>query len=116
MVADDNADMRDYVRRLLAADYDVITAADGESALATAQNLKPDLVLVDPPRAGLERAAREAILAMSPAVLVYISCDPSTLARDGRRLNEAGYRLRQVTPFDLFPQTFHIESISFWEK
>jgi 23S rRNA (uracil1939-C5)-methyltransferase len=78
--------------------------------------LKPDLVLVDPPRAGLERAARDAILAMSPPVLVYVSCDPSTLARDGRRLSEAGYRLRQITPFDLFPQTFHIESISFWEK
>jgi 23S rRNA (uracil1939-C5)-methyltransferase len=79
-------------------------------------DLKADLVVVDPPRAGLERAAREAIVAMSPAALVYVSCDPSTLARDGRRLSEAGYRLRQITPFDLFPQTFHIESISFWEK
>jgi 23S rRNA (uracil1939-C5)-methyltransferase len=79
-------------------------------------DLKPDLVLVDPPRAGLERPAREAISAMSPATLVYVSCDPSTLARDGRRLSDAGYRLRQVTPFDLFPQTYHIESISFWEK
>jgi 23S rRNA (uracil1939-C5)-methyltransferase len=79
-------------------------------------DLKPDLILVDPPRAGLERASREAILAMSPPVLVYVSCDPSTLARDGRWLSEAGYHLRQATPFDLFPQTYHIESVSFWEK
>jgi 23S rRNA (uracil1939-C5)-methyltransferase len=79
-------------------------------------NLKPDLILVDPPRAGLELGALDGIVKMRPAELVYVSCDPSTLARDGRRLSEAGYRLLSVTPFDLFPQTFHIESISFWER
>ena len=78
-------------------------------------DLKPDLALVDPPRAGLERGALDGLVRMQPAQLVYVSCDPATLARDGRRLAAAGYRLRQATPFDLFPQTFHIESISFWE-
>jgi 23S rRNA (uracil1939-C5)-methyltransferase len=76
---------------------------------------QPEVIVVDPPRAGLGRAVLDSLVRLRPAHLAYISCDPSTLARDGRRLIEAGYRLRQVTPFDLFPQTFHIESISFWE-
>lgn len=75
-----------------------------------------DSVIVDPPRAGLALPALDALLKLSPARLVYISCDPSTLARDARRLLAGGYRLVQATPFDLFPQTFHIESISLFEK
>ena len=53
---------------------------------------------------------------LKPRQIVYISCDPATLGRDARFLTEQGYRLRQITPFDLFPQTYHIESISFWER
>ncbi len=74
--------------------------------------LKPDFVICDPPRAGIERQALQAILAMHPSQIVYVSCDPSTLARDLRLLIEGGYILEDVTPFDLFPQTYHIESIS----
>jgi 23S rRNA (uracil1939-C5)-methyltransferase len=73
-------------------------------------------VLVDPPRAGMEVRALDALQALDPERIVYISCDPSTLARDARRLIEGGYRLVRVTPFDLFPQTYHIESISLFEK
>jgi 23S rRNA (uracil1939-C5)-methyltransferase len=87
--------------------------ATAEQALPALQ-VKPDLVLVDPPRAGLERSALEAILAMQPKTLAYISCDPATLARDARRLVDGGYQLQHITPFDLFPHTFHIESISFF--
>jgi 23S rRNA (uracil1939-C5)-methyltransferase len=72
--------------------------------------------LVDPPRAGMERAALEALCALSPGKIAYVSCDPSTLARDARRLIEAGYRLEETTPFDLFPQTYHIESISLFAR
>jgi 23S rRNA (uracil1939-C5)-methyltransferase len=56
----------------------------------------------------------EALIASSPRRLVYVSCDPATLARDGKRLAQAGYRLERVTPIDLFPQTYHIETLSLW--
>ena len=77
---------------------------------------KPDTVLVDPPRAGLDKAVVDGIIKLSPQVIAYVSCDPSTLARDAARLIAGGYQLREVTPFDLFPQTYHIESISIFEK
>ena len=72
--------------------------------------------MVDPPRSGLPREVLDALVAMQPDVLAYVSCDPATLARDARRLTRQGYRLKQVTPFDMFPQTYHIETISFWER
>ncbi|MBU2610464.1 MAG: 23S rRNA (uracil(1939)-C(5))-methyltransferase RlmD, partial [Chloroflexi bacterium] len=72
-------------------------------------------ILVDPPRAGLDVRAMDALLALRPGMIAYISCDPSTLARDTARLIAGGYRLKQVAPFDLFPQTYHIESISIFE-
>jgi 23S rRNA (uracil1939-C5)-methyltransferase len=74
------------------------------------------IAIVDPPRAGIERHALDALVALNPQTIAYISCDPSTLARDAKRLIEAGYTLQQVMPFDLFPQTYHIESISLFEK
>ncbi len=77
--------------------------------------VKPSVAIVDPPRAGLDKAALDAILKLKPAILAYVSCDPSTLARDAARLIAGGYRLKQVTPFDLFPQTYHIESICIFE-
>ena len=77
---------------------------------------KPDIVLVDPPRTGLEKRVVDGILKLNPRVIAYVSCDPSTLARDAARLIGGGYHLKEVTSFDLFPQTFHIESISFFER
>jgi len=75
-------------------------------------NLRPEIVLVDPPRAGIERTALDAIIGMQPEVIAYVSCDPATLARDIKRLAAADYRLEKVTPFDLFPQTYHVECIT----
>jgi 23S rRNA (uracil1939-C5)-methyltransferase len=77
---------------------------------------EPDIVLVDPPRAGLDKAVVDGILKLSPSLIAYVSCDPSTLARDAARFINGGYKLKEVTPFDLFPQTYHIESISIFEK
>ena len=79
-------------------------------------NVRPDIILVDPPRAGLEKPVVDRILQLQPHIVAYVSCDPSTLARDAGRLISGGYQLKDVTLFDLFPQTFHIESISLFER
>ena len=79
-------------------------------------DVSPDIVIVDPPRAGLDKRVLDALLAQQPASIAYVSRDPSTLGRDSARLILGGYRLVQVTPFDLFPQTYSIESISIFEK
>jgi 23S rRNA (uracil1939-C5)-methyltransferase len=76
----------------------------------------PSHALVDPPRSGLDSRVLDALQALGPRVIAYVSCDPSTLARDAKRLIAGGYSLKQVTPFDLFPQTYHIESISLFER
>jgi 23S rRNA (uracil1939-C5)-methyltransferase len=81
-----------------------------------ALDVTPDIVLVDPPRAGVGKAALDAIVRMAPEKILYVSCDPATLARDARRLIRSGYGLARVTPFDMFPQTYHIESISVFER
>jgi 23S rRNA (uracil1939-C5)-methyltransferase len=105
----------DFVENLDEFENVALYEAPAEQALPSLE-VKPDLVLVDPPRAGLDRRVLDGILAGGVPVLVYISCDPATLARDARRLIEGGYSLIKITPFDLFPQTYHIESISFWER
>lgn len=73
---------------------------------------KVDLAVVDPPRTGMEREALEGLLRFKPRKIVYVSCDPATLARDLAFLAKGGYELEKVQPVDMFPQTFHIESIS----
>jgi 23S rRNA (uracil1939-C5)-methyltransferase len=82
----------------------------------TSVSLKADVIVVDPPRAGLERRTLDGLLTQDAAHLTYVSCDPATLARDAKRLVRGGYHLRQITPVDMFPQTYHIESISIWER
>ena len=72
----------------------------------------PDLVVVDPPRAGLGPGITSALAAIGPAEIVYVSCDPATLSRDLAALVQSGYDLRTITMVDLFPQTFHLESVS----
>ncbi len=78
--------------------------------------LKPQAVLLDPPRAGIDPIAMAALIEAAPRQIVYVSCDPATLARDMQKLVAAGYILESVTPFDLFPQTYHVECIALMTK
>ncbi len=82
-----------------------------EQFLQKSGKLKADLAVVDPPRAGLGERTTKLLAAVGTPRIVYLSCDPATLARDLRTLIECGYRIEQVHLFDLFPQTFHIESM-----
>ena len=76
------------------------------------EQIKPvDLVVLDPPRSGFHAKARQALIDLNPREIIYISCDPSTLARDLKQLKEAGYSLRSVRAFDMFPQTAHVETM-----
>jgi tRNA/tmRNA/rRNA uracil-C5-methylase (TrmA/RlmC/RlmD family) len=73
---------------------------------------RPSTLLLDPPRTGLSKEAAESIIRLSPERLVYVSCDTPTLARDARRLLDAGYRLDSLRAFDFFPNTPHVESLA----
>jgi 23S rRNA (uracil1939-C5)-methyltransferase len=73
---------------------------------------KPDLVVLDPPRAGVAAGALERLAHLKPERITYVSCDPSTLARDLERLASTGYALAELHLFDVFPETFHIESLA----
>lgn len=78
---------------------------------ANAKGARPDLIVVDPPRTGLEDETARLIVGIAPPQIVYVSCDPATLARDLRVLLAGGFTIESVTMTDLFPQTFHIETI-----
>ncbi len=72
---------------------------------------RPDLLVLDPPRAGAGRVVIERIVALAPTQIVYVSCDPATLARDLKQLAAAGYHPIAATAVDLFPQTYHVETV-----
>ncbi|MDH4308841.1 MAG: hypothetical protein OEX04_15345, partial [Acidimicrobiia bacterium] len=73
---------------------------------------RADVIVVDPPRTGLGRAVVAEIVRLAPRRLIAVSCDPATFARDARTLVGAGFTLDWVQPIDLFPQTFHIETVA----
>lgn len=76
------------------------------------QGIEADVIVVDPPRKGCDPRLLETILQMKPERVVYVSCNPSTLARDLRVLEDGGYRTVEVTPVDMFPHTTHIENVA----
>ncbi|MGD9568816.1 MAG: 23S rRNA (uracil(1939)-C(5))-methyltransferase RlmD [Sedimentibacter sp.] len=75
------------------------------------QGIKGDVVIVDPPRKGCEKEVIDTIISMTPEKVVYVSCNPSTLARDIKLLEAGGYTLKKVQPIDMFPWTVHCESV-----
>jgi 23S rRNA (uracil1939-C5)-methyltransferase len=72
---------------------------------------KPDFILLDPPRAGLGEASARHLAEVGAPHITYVSCDPATMARDLRILTLAGYRVLELHLLDLFPQTYHIETV-----
>lgn len=82
----------------------------------TKQGLRPDVIVVDPPRKGCDASLLEAMIAMEPERIVYVSCNPSTLARDLRILDDGGYQTKEVQPVDMFSQTSHVECVSLLQK
>ena len=74
-----------------------------------------DLVVLDPPRGGCERAVLDKIIELKTGRVVYVSCNPATLARDAKILNEGGYALKSVEAFDMFPHTVHVETVVLME-
>ena len=94
------------------ANVEFILADAGQAAKALYERgERPDVVVVDPPRKGLLENAIEAVAAMQPQRIVYVSCDPATLARDILRFNACGYTLTKVTAVDMFPRTRHVETV-----
>jgi len=77
---------------------------------------RPDVIIVDPPRAGLSKKVVHRIIDASPKRIVYVSCNPTTLAPNAAELVEAGWKLRRVRPVDMFPQTHHIECVALLER
>lgn len=89
----------------------------GEAAAQlAARGLRPDVIVVDPPRKGMDPEAIKAVAAMTPQRIVYVSCDPATLARDILRFNDYGYRLQEATAVDMFPRTCHVECVTLMTK
>ena len=84
----------------------------GEAAARlAAEGLRPDVIMLDPPRKGCDETTLSAVVQMSPRRVVYVSCNPSTAARDAAWLGQHGYRAEKVQPVDLFPRTKHVEAI-----
>ncbi|MCR4671899.1 MAG: 23S rRNA (uracil(1939)-C(5))-methyltransferase RlmD [Lachnospiraceae bacterium] len=98
------------VRFLLGKAEDVVPAEHRQHGISA------DIIIVDPPRKGCDRALIDCMVKVAPKKIVYVSCDPATLARDVKLLREGGYRLVKAQPVDMFPQTVGIETVCLLSK
>lgn len=95
----------------------VVGKAEEQMAKWQKEGLKPDVLIVDPPRKGLDETLIDAAGKMAPAKIIYISCNQATLVRDLQRFDQAGYHVaKPIQPVDQFPQTPHIESVTLLER
>lgn len=94
----------------------VVDSAESAMEKWTKEGIKPSVILVDPPRKGLTESFIEASVAMKPQKIIYVSCNPATMARDIKRYQELGYDLKKVQPVDLFPHTHHVETVALLSK
>lgn len=94
------------------SNVEFLCADAGEAAkLLADRGMRPGVVVVDPPRKGMQESAIAAVASMLPDRIVYVSCNPATLARDILRFNDFGYELKNVTAVDMFPRTSHVETV-----
>ncbi|MCL1965061.1 MAG: 23S rRNA (uracil-5-)-methyltransferase RumA, partial [Firmicutes bacterium] len=91
-------------------------AVEAVLPVLAARQGKPDVVVLDPPRKGCEQSALETVAGMRPERIVYVSCNPATLARDAKFLAERGYRMGEVRPVDMFGWTGHVECVVGMER
>lgn len=91
--------------------------AEDWMAIWQEQGIKPDVIMVDPPRKGLTQSLIESATKMQPQKIVYVSCNPATLVRDLQSFMELGYDVTQpILPVDQFPQTAHVETVTVLER
>ena len=115
-----DAAIRDAKENALRNDIDNAEFFCADAAAAAKRfaedGIKPDVIVVDPPRKGLEESVIDSIVYMSPDRVVYVSCDPATLARDLKRFGERGYETVKAEAFDMFPRCHHVESVALLHK
>ena len=120
-----------HVKKVIAVEESSAAVADAKANASGVDNIefalgktedvlgrmteKPDVVVLDPPRAGCQRKALDSLIRLAPPRVAYVSCDAETLARDLKVLCQGAYTLRQVVPLDMFPQTHHVECVAFLE-
>jgi 23S rRNA (uracil1939-C5)-methyltransferase len=104
--------VRDLRRNLTGGPHRVVAASTLDFLRRADRQARPDFVVVDPPRAGLGKEVTALLGEIRPEHITYVSCDPATLSRDLKSLLDSGYHLRNMYMVDLFPQTFHLESVA----
>ena len=92
------------------AEFYCMDAAEAAQMLSE-KKIKPDVVILDPPRKGCAEGLVKTVSEMNPDRIVYVSCDPATLARDCKRFAQFGYNVEKLTAVDLFPRTIHVETV-----
>src|SRR5699024_4196646 len=94
----------------------VVGAAEKIMPWWKVQGLQPNVIVVDPPRKGCDEKLLQAIIDMAPERIVYVSCNPATLARDLKILESGGFETKEVQPVDMFPRTHHEECVSLLQR
>ena len=107
---------RDLVRNAAPYHEQLRVSLQSVEAYLAGRPVAVDTIIVDPPRTGMSKEAADAIAGAGAGRVVYVSCDAPTMARDARRLLDAGYRLKSLRAFDLFPNTPHVETMGLFER
>ena len=111
----DDAQMNARMNRIENAEFICADAGDAAAALGK-RGFKPRAVVLDPPRKGLDTRSLDAVLSMQPDRIIYVACDPASLARDGKYLCSHGYKMTYAKGYDLFPRTANVETVALLER